>query len=529
MGYSKYGTPRLKADGYRAKRENVVPHIKEITKEYLRGPDGKPFILADFHVELLELMFEGGKYIVNWPTDHAKSEMSSFIFPILSLIEDPDESHLICGANINDSKSRVQKIERELEDNERLVRDFPWVAKPKERSSIWSATQFNVAGRTVNNRNPSVLAVSTSAQDIRGRRGKLIMDDIEGLKHRGSATEREKLLRFVQMEAWRCFEDTHESARPLLIAVGTPFDPDSIYFDLERLHGWVSRRFSAYVSEYATKMDANGDDVTEYRPVYTWPRKAQKVEEARRDMVHEQFAIQYRMDPTGGDSTKLSAQQIVEMLKNGTFEEDQVRTYVSLDPASGSRHRKADYAGISVVRLAWKQGEDLPMVDIVECYNFKQGLFEQVRLCAELATKHGCPVIYEANSQQGYTYPDTFNHLSGLGHIQRVDLVRHYTTEGSKFDQKTGLTVIPTLLKSGRLRVPESQVDSVGVSALIKEIRDLGQTGSHDHLMASIWFAYKKTFDEVKLWAAPTVKNTYTPFFTPYTRVGKLRQPARYR
>src|SRR2546421_248698 len=45
-------------------------NLSKVVRKYFRGTDGKPIELAPFHLELLEMMFKGGKYVVNWPTDH---------------------------------------------------------------------------------------------------------------------------------------------------------------------------------------------------------------------------------------------------------------------------------------------------------------------------------------------------------------------------------------------------------------------------------------------------------------------------
>lgn len=499
---------------------DVRNNIRSLAEDYLRGQDGKKLELADFHVELLQLMFEGGYRVVNWPTDHMKSYTADFLFPILSLIDDPNSTHLICGANIADSKSRVFALELELETNERLTEDFPWVAKPEHKDGrIWTATHFNVVGRTVVNRNYSVLAVSTTSKDVRGRRGKLIMDDIEGTEARNSPAEREKLLRWVREEGWRCLEDWKDNPRPLLIALGTPFDSDSIYFNLE-LQGWARRWFPAYTTEQTT----NSMGEPWFKTTYAWPRKAEKVREAREQMTKEQFSIAYLMDPKGGDPNRLSAMEILDLLKEGKFEEGATKTFASLDPASGSTLRRADYAGVAVVRINWKYGEPLPTVNVLEAHKDTQGSIEQVHFCAQLAKEYGdCPVIVETNAMQR-TYAELFQHLH-----PETQVIRHNTTDDKKFHEKYGLTILPTLLRASRLLAPREKLESEGFKALVKEIRDLGQSNTHDHIACSIWFAIRHMYEQAR--AIPKIVNGYAPgagraWAQPY-REPYRRMPAR--
>lgn len=459
-------------------------------------------------------MFDGGYLCCNVPTDHAKSTMGTFLYPLLSLLDNPNESHIICGANINDSKRRVKMVELELETNSALTKDFPWVAKPEEKESrVWTNIQFNVAGRTINKPNPSMLAAAIGSADIKGRRGKLIMDDIEGLDARYSPLKREQTYEWVKTEAWRCYEDKRESDRPLLCLLGTPFDIDSLYFKVEQ-EGWKIIRYPVYRDNaHMVQVSSMGDPwVGGIKPNYLWPDKADKVERARKRLKKWQFSIAYLMDPTGGDQTMMSAQEITEATQEAEFESDQFAGFVSLDPASGSENKRADYAGITVLKLNWPYGEDLPTVEVQEAHAFTQGLFEQVHFCAGLASRYGYPVIYETNSQQGGTYQSTFQHLH-----PEIELLRHYTTRSNKLDTSMGLSVIKTLVTKRKLHVPESQLESDGIQSLIQELRDLKPPFTrHDHICASIWFAVRYAYERARHQKLAPIQSTYLqPYRNP--------------
>jgi hypothetical protein len=473
-------------------RQSVRKNLREICREYFG------FKLEDFHVEALELMFQGGRLVINWPTDHAKSTVGTFLFPLLSLMEDPDASHIICGANINDSKRRVKMLQLEIETNQGLQREWPWVTKPEGRDQrLWSTTQFNIAGRTINKPNPSVYAAAVGSSDIKGRRGKLIMDDIEGEEVRWSPLKRQQLHSWLKLEAWRCFEDRKESSRPLLCAMGTPFDVDSIYFRMEA-EGWTVHRRPVYLRTYRDQWGREQHD-------YLWPEKAAKVEQARKALNKLEFSVAYLMDPTGGDDSRLSAVQIQEWMTQASTDAPDWKVFVSIDPASGSQRRRADYAGIAVVKVAWLADWELPLVQVLEAHAFRLGLFEQVHLASRLAAAYQAPVIYEGNSQQGMVYQNTFAHLH-----PEVRLVRHYTTHENKFDTKMGLTVVKTLVTHQRLHVSESQLESAGIQALIQEIRDLHPPfDRHNHIAAAIWFVIRHLYDQVRIYNGPKIVSNY--------------------
>ncbi len=491
----------------------VRERVPELLYKYFQFPDYWPYERPPrkgaaedgvSHVnELIDLMFEGGSHVVNLATDHIKSLSSQFFFPILSLMEDPDEAHILIGSNLNDSKRRLQMIQRELETNMALVNDYPWLKKPvnaKQQGIAWSRTELTVDGRTQNRPNPSVYACAVGSNDIRGRRGKLLMDDVEGEDARHYAAKRRALYDFIKLEAIRCLESSHESNRPLLMALGTPFDSDSIYFRLER-EGWQVLRYPAYtvdwskVCEYSKKQDQWARIPDSY---FLWPQKRDKVlsqdPHFGRGMTKDQFAIAYLLDPFLANPGRLSLSDIERLTGEAPFtEQDGWTTYVSLDTASGSETARADYAGISVCQIRWPKGEELPQVQVLSCFKFTQGLFEQVHLCAELAAQFGCPVIVEANFG-GSTYRNAFIHLH-----PEVKLIEVYTTRDKKLDEKMGLTVVRTLVNRSRLRVPQSQLESDGIKAFQMEITELGSDRYHDHIACSVWFVVRYCFDQVRM------------------------------
>ena len=72
-----------------------------------------------------------------------------------------------------------------------------------------------------------------------------------------------------------------------------------------------------------------------------------------------------------------------------------------------------------------------------------------------------------------------------------------------------GLTVIRTLVKQHLLKVPESQLDSEGMQALLREVRDLG-TSAHDHIACSVWFVIRWLYDQVRAYNGPALVSSNT-------------------
>jgi hypothetical protein len=111
-------------------------------------------------------------------------------------------------------------------------------------------------------------------------------------------------------------------------------------------------------------------------------------------------------------------------------------------------------------------------------------------------------MIYESNAQQGGTYANAFGHLR-----PEVKLIPFYTTHGAKFDEEMGLTVIATLVRNERLKVPGDKLEDEGMQAFLQEIRDLG-TERHDHITASTWFVVNWLYQHVRHLNAPALVST---------------------
>lgn len=523
--------------------EMVWSDVAGFLKKYFNFPNDEylePTGTVPHVIDALERMHVGGKLVFQWFTDGAKSITGTKFFPILSLASEPDEAHILICENFDDSKRRLQIVQAELENNLLLTTDFPWIKKPTRTKNgampTWSRRELNVAGRSPTRSNPSLYAAAIGSGDIRQRRGKLIMDDVEGEDHRNKASERRALYDFVKLEAIRCWEDKTESKRPLLCAMGTPYDVDSIYIKLPD-EGWELIKVPAYtkpwnvVSKYAYMKLEDGTQSNTKTPwedraallpdkLFTWPRKRFKITMQDplfgKGMTKLQFHIAMLLDPTGGDPMRLSLEQMKKLIEAVKLPDDGAWITVgTLDPAAGVEQ---DYCGVAVVRIRWVRDLkanplNLPDIEVLECHRFEQGLFEQVDFAADLCWKYPeteegpfkgrpCRLVYENNAMQGGTYKNAFEHKR-----PEIRLVPVYTSGGAKFDETMGLTVIRTIVKQGKLGVPASQLESEGVQTLLTEIRDLGSERVHDHISASIWFVVRWLWSQVRMMNAGKIEN----------------------
>jgi hypothetical protein len=286
--------------------------------------------------------------------------------------------------------------------------------------------------------------------------------------------------------------------RALLANVGTPFDVDSLHFRLQD-GGWKT-----YRQPY---QNARGELI--------WPRMEGKIREWKAIMKPAQVAIALELDPQKAHPGTLSVPQIqgkVEIPGSTLYPryqtqrlqqpervtlgerhvelrealQPQVNCFVVLDPASGSKLRRADYCGLAVVALAWAAADLLPELEVLEAHAVHDEAIPQVEQAAALARRYACPVLVEVNAMQRI-FRELFKRVA-----PDVWVIPHLTDEQSKWHPQMGLTVLKTLVLRDRLKLVGPRTE--GMTALAQELRDLG-TGSKDHLCMACWFAVRYMYD----------------------------------
>jgi intein/homing endonuclease len=212
-----------------------------------------------------------------------------------------------------------------------------------------------------------------------------------------------------------------------------------------------------------------------------WPLQGPRIDELRQAWKEDtrQWQIAMELNPKGDNPFALTLKEIQDHSQAAGLNpvKEAVAGFVTLDPASGSKNARADYAGIAVMEIRWPPSEMLPFVKVTQAYRYTDEAFPQVLYAADLSRQCGYPVVVEMNAMQR-VYKGLFQRLA-----PDVKVIPFYTTEANKFDKRMGLSVLKTLARSDRLAI----CDSEGGQTLMREIRDLG-TGAHDHLAMAVWF-----------------------------------------
>jgi hypothetical protein len=445
--------------------------------------------LVPYHELMLWAAFLGGYWDIMVATEHGKTSLLSLAFPILSLANDPEQAHILLGADEADPMSWLALIQQQLESNTKITDEFPWLKRPTGKGApAWNAHELTVAGASTErlNRNPSVQALSIWTKNIKGKRGIVIADDLEGPEERESPAQAEKLYKRVTWASVRMIEDVTVNPRRAFINAGTPFFPDSLHLRLADHHA-----FRTFRQPYR-----NPDGSL------AWPSKREKIKELWALWTREQFLIAMELDPTGGRKDLLSVDQLIAMgHQSGTsMGSKEGGLFICLDPASGSRGRRPDYAGVTLNRLSWRLGEVLPRIETGLCWIVRTGAMDQLRLVNSVHERFGGRILIEGNSnQRGHYYwliSEFFPHLQPV-----VEYL--YTDEDKKLSDEMGVEVMIDMFKSGYWKLVSAK-ERVGrieeaKHALITEIRDWG-TSQHDHLLMSAWLTLCWAFDHKPLY-----------------------------
>jgi hypothetical protein len=424
-----------------------------------------------------------GQWLIMLPTEHSKSTTLNILYPLMSLMVNPNETHLLAGSNEREASRWLKATRAQLDTNHELTRDFPWLKRPPRTVSLpWTTKELTIQGRDIQKVSPSYSAYGWESENLRSIRGKLVADDLEGMRNSLSGPDRERLYEAMQKEFIRCLQDVaFGEVDPMMIVAGTPFDVGSLYFRLAEEHGW-----KVYKQPYRY------EDGT-----LIWPAKKAKISTLKRSLSKSQFAIAMKLDPTVGDPTAMTDATIKDLTERDESEVEGLTRFkfVFLDPAGGSKNMKRDYAGIGLVDIYWPAGEEYPKVVVSEPVAFRGGPMDQVIHAGQLAIRENVPVIYEVNGPQGVLYEENFKHFYG----NRVRTVGHHTSGGPTGNRGAkdgfGLMVVKELVLKSKLRIVKSREHQEGVDALRGEIRNLGDPKSHDHLCAGIWFAVRHVFD----------------------------------
>lgn len=209
------------------------------------------------HEDLYKMLFDATiqrtqRVAVAAPRGHAKSTVVSLAYVLWTILYDHEKFILLVSATKEQAVQLLKNIKDEIQNNNRLLMDFPEVChRPGASSTPKPWRDNNIALR-----NGSMIRVIGAGQAIRGvkhgphRPGLIVVDDLENQEQCESAEQRHKLRDWFEKTLLKTGDE-----RTNVIVVGTILHYDSLLANLThpvpgagKGVGWKSKIYRAIES-----------------------------------------------------------------------------------------------------------------------------------------------------------------------------------------------------------------------------------------------------------------------------------------
>jgi hypothetical protein len=189
--------------------------------------------LEEFHLRLIRTATQQTRSLILYPAGHGKTTLVSTLLPIWALCKDPNIRIVIIGKNDDEVQGIMQVIQAELTDNQELIRDFgPFKPSEDDRNKPWALGRLSVAKRTRRAKEPTITVFGSGAKTVLGYRTDwTICDDVITERNSSTPEQRQKIRNWFDL----CVETGPEHDHSRLTVVGTRFDPNDLYADLEEM------------------------------------------------------------------------------------------------------------------------------------------------------------------------------------------------------------------------------------------------------------------------------------------------------
>lgn len=263
------------------------------------------------------------------PREHGKSTRMTFAFPLWCLLFRKAWFIVIIGASKDDAELQMSNIRAALEDNERILEDFP-VQHIQGAGKTWNKSFLELENGT------AVMAKGKGGalRGIRNREHRpdlIIVDDTFKDQEADSSAIREKVDRWFR----RTVQPLGSNA--LIVVVNTITNEDDLPSRLlkdiaeGRKAGWIGLRFSA-------ECPAQPGDMHD-RPL--WPERWpwEKLKKRQKDLGSVAYAIEFLSQPLS-DEDRLVKSSWIQRVRTEEIPSG-LRFYAGIDPATGAHDQSA--------------------------------------------------------------------------------------------------------------------------------------------------------------------------------------------
>jgi hypothetical protein len=188
--------------------------------------------LEDFHLRLIKSAIGQNRALILYPAGHGKTTLVSTLLPIWALCHNPNIRIAIIGKNDTEGEAIMSVIQAELVENEELARDFGPFKPEADSQKPWALGRMSVVRRTRRAKEATITVFGSGAKTVLGYRTDwTICDDVVTEKNSATPVQRQKTKDWFDL----CVETGPEHIESRLTVVGTRFDPNDLYGDLEEM------------------------------------------------------------------------------------------------------------------------------------------------------------------------------------------------------------------------------------------------------------------------------------------------------
>jgi hypothetical protein len=469
---------------------------------YFKDSKSQPLTFEDYHLEIIDALTNEDirRILILVPADHAKTTIARFCMTYKA-VKDRNIRMMNIMNNATDAVQNLVAIERELEDPKSdLVNDFGQL-----KGDTWKTTEFNIAGRTIKDKEPTLAAYGTGSNVFGHRADLIVCDDLLNLENSGPQVTDETR---KQLHDW-FFQGVLKAAgsEGKVVVIGTVMDFRDLYHELGGLNDPAHKHETSWYHPkhkfHVIRMKALIDEETE---TVLWPaRNPYSFLAAERDS--DMTAFMKRYQNVAIESALLTFDEerarmclnrsrnwgeVTKEMQDGGF----TTAMVTFDPTSG-RSRKSKWCGLVVGAYNPKQ-EPPRKFYVLEIFHFRalleetdenvaKGTLGQADYLIDRAeTYEAARIVIEANAAHDYAYNSLrLRKYRDAGHIVEP----HYTTAENKYDPDMGVASISAITNALLIDFPYGDVRARREmdDFFAKELLPHPMSDTTDRLMA-LWF-----------------------------------------
>lgn len=307
--------------------EHYYTHIFDFAQDFL--PHFLKVKTPDFHLDIYNLLKDPGFYAISAPRGFAKSTVCSKIFPIWAgCFKHLGDVSIISASEDFVIRELTTPIREEFESNKRLIKIFG-----PQKTTQWSASYFKLKNGM------AFEGLGINGQLRGGRRGNIILDDIENNESVENEDQRSKIRDKINKEIIPKL--LPEAA---LVFIGTIIHPLCHLNSVLKKpnNGWTKREYRAYNDAKFGEEDKYKKGNELWKELWDHEKLKKRME----TIGSHAFASEYLNDPVSDDSKPIKEDQI----RRYTKVPPEHNIYIVLDPAY-TEDEKSDYKVAAVIAV----------------------------------------------------------------------------------------------------------------------------------------------------------------------------------